>query len=76
MAAKVLEFVSPVKSYLAFVSLRERVILTRFIDENFRVPYSVDEGGETVAIHVNLTRLMVNKIRKEFPNLHIIEGCL
>lgn len=74
--AQVLEFTPPMRSYLAFVSLRERVILTRYMDEHFKVDYTVDEGGETVAIHVSLSKVMLNKVRKEFPNLHIIEGTL
>lgn len=74
--AKVLEFIPPMRSYLAFVSLREKILLTRFMDEHVTKSYFVDEGGDTIAIQINLSRFMLERVRREFPNLHIIEGSL
>lgn len=73
--AKVIEFIPPKKTYLAFVSLREKKLLVDYLFENFSIECKIDEGEVTVLEFI-LTPFMVKKLQKEFPNAHILEGTL
>lgn len=75
MLAKIIEFCPPKKTYLAFVSLREKKVLIEYLLKNFSIECKVDEG-EVTAIEFKLTPMMVKKLQKAFPNAHILEGTL